>query len=135
MQKEDSFIEIPITELLPYIQTAFDADSELSTYHISDTDYANHTYNEILKTAEILPLTCYKVSEYGFTVTSPGLLYSFGINVNHRDKKTLETWFFNLRNILGSFEVVLHNKNSRAINHLIKQGMDIKEHLTVLQCL
>lgn len=134
MQKEsnNNLVEIPITELLPYINVAFDGDEGLNIYHISDSDYANHTYNEIVKTAEILPLTCYKVGEYGFTVTSPGLLYSFGININHRDKKTLETWFFNLRNILGSFECVLHGKNKRAINHLVKQGMQIKEEAIVL---
>ncbi len=124
--------EIPLTDLFPYIQIAFDGDSHLHIYHISDSNYATHTYHEICKTAEILSLTCYKVGEYGFTVTSPGLLYSFGINVKHRDKKTLESWFFNLRNILGSFDCCLHAKNSRAINHLVKQGMEIKDEMIVL---
>ena len=126
--------EILITELLPFIQIAFEGDKDLPTYHISDGDYANHTYNQIIKTAEILPLKCYKVGDYGFTVLGPQLLYSFGINVNHRDKKTLENWFISIKEILPTFEVVLHGKNSRAINHLIKQGMEIKEQLIVLSC-
>lgn len=126
------FEEIPITELLPYIITAFDGDKDLPTYHISDTDYANHTYAEILKTAEILPLTCYKVGEYGFTVLAPKLLYSFGINVNYRDKKTLQDWYEKIKEIMPTFECVLHGKNNRAINHLVKQGMQIKEQMIIL---
>lgn len=128
-------IEITLTDLKKYIDIAFDGDTELPTYHISDSDYANHTYNEICKTAEILNLTYYKVGDFGFTVLAPKLLYSFGINVNYRDKKTLENWFAELKNIMPIFECVLHDKNSRAINHLIRQGMIIKEHLTLLHCL
>lgn len=124
--------EINITELLPYVQIAFEGDNFLPVYHISDSNYANHTYNEILKTSEILPLTCYKVGEFGFTVLAPGLLYSFGINVNHRDKKTLENWFISIKEILPTFECALHGKNSRAINHLLRQGMTIKEQVIVL---
>jgi len=124
--------EISITELLPFIQIAFEGDTDLPVYHISDTDYANHTYNEICKTAEIMPLTCYRVGDFGFTVLSDGLLYSFGINVGHRDKKTLKNWFLSIKNILPTFECVLHGKNSRAIKHLIRQGMQVKEQLIVL---
>lgn len=127
--------EIHLTELLPYIEIAFDCDTELPKYHISQRDYAQHTYDQICHTATMLDLTCYKVGEFGFTVLAPMLLYSFGINVKHRDKKTLQGWFCEIKNIMPIFETVLHDKNSRAINHLIRQGMEIKEHLTVLQCL
>ncbi len=126
--------EIPITELFPFIQIAFDGDVDLPKYHISDKDFAWHTYDEICKTAEMMPVRCYKVGDYGFTVTMPKLLYSFGININHRDKETLENWFSELKNIMPTFDCVLHNKNERGIRHLITQGMTIKEHLTVLSC-
>lgn len=126
--------EIPITELLPYIEIAFTGDGDLPQYHISAIDFAEHTYSEICKTAEILPITCYKVGEFGFTVTSPGLLYSFGININQRTPEILKNWYIEIQNLLGSFECVLHGKNNRAIRHLIKQGMTIKEQLIVLEC-
>lgn len=124
--------QIPLSELLPYINIAFDGDTELPKYHIADSDYANHTYDQICETAKILDLTCYKYGEIGFTIVASKLLYSFGINVNYRDKKTLENWFCELRKLLGTFTVVLHDKNSRAINHLIRQGMKVKEKVTVL---
>jgi len=125
---------IPVTldELYAYIKIAFDGDNELPTYHISENKFAWHTYDEICKTAKILPLTYYKVGDFGFTVTSPGLLYSFGININHRDKETLQLWFAELKDILINFDCPLHGKNSRAILHLVRQGMRIKEHVTVL---
>lgn len=124
--------QIELTDLLPYIKIAFEEDTELPVYHISDKDYAWHTYDQICKTSDILPITCYKVGEIGFTVLSPGLLYSFGINVNYRDEKTLKDWFYQIKNIMPTFECVLHGKNSRAISHLVKQGMQVKEQLTVL---
>lgn len=124
--------QIELSQLLPYIKTAFHRDYELPDYHIADCDFAEHTYAEICKTAQILPLTYYKVGEYGFTVTSPGLLYSFGINVNYRTKEILEQWFLELRELLITFEVCLHNKNTRAINHLLKQGMKIKDTMIIL---
>lgn len=126
--------EIQITDLLPYIKIAFEGDNDLPDYHISDMDYALHTYNEICKTAEILELSCYKVDEIGFTVLAPELLYSFGININHRNKENLVNWFGEIKKIMSKFECALHGKNSRAINHLVRQGMNIKEHLTVLSC-
>lgn len=126
--------EIPISDLFPYIQTAFKGDEDLPQYHISPIDFAGHTYNEILKTAEIMPLTCYKVDEFGFTVTSPGLLYSFGINIEYRTPKILKNWYIEIQKLLGSFECILHGKNNRAIRHLIKQGMNVKEQLIVLEC-
>ena len=123
---------ITIDELYVYIKIAFDGDTELPVYHISDSKFAWHTYEEIIKTAKILPLTYYKVGDFGFTVTSPGLLYSFGINVAHRDKETLQKWFAEIKDILITFDCALHGKNSRAILHLVKQGMRIKEHMTIL---
>lgn len=127
--------QIHLSELLPYIEIAFDGDTELPKYHIAETDYAQHTYDQICETAKILDLTYYKYGDIGFTVLAPNLLYSFGINHKFRYKKNLENWFIQIKNIMPIFEVILHGKNSRAINHLIRQGMQIKEHLTVLECL
>jgi len=126
--------EITKEEIFKYVQIAFDGDAELEKYHIADDDYAGHTYNEICKTAEMMPLKYYKVGECGFTVFAPGLLYSFGINIKFRDKETLKKWFDEIRNIMPKFECALHGRNSRAIKHLIKQGMEVKEQIIVLQC-
>ena len=124
--------EIPIEELIKYILIAFEGDTELPTYHFAEKDFAWHTYDTICKTAEMMPLKCYKVGDFGFTVLAPGLLYSFGINIEYRTPDILKLWFSEILKIMPKFEVVLHGKNSRAINHLIKQGMEIKESLTVL---
>lgn len=124
--------EITLDELFPYIQIAFDGDNDLYRYHISDSDFAQHTYDEICKTAAMIPLTYYKVGEYGFTVTSPGLLYSFGINHQYRTKEFLENWMGEIKNLLITFDCCLHSKNERAIAHLLKQGMKIKEYVTIL---
>jgi hypothetical protein len=126
--------EITLYELKKYIEIAFDNDKELSKYHISNKDFASHTYEEICKTAEILSLKYYKIGEYGFTVLAPKLLYSFGINKKFRDKETLKNWFIEIKNIMPIFDCALHGKNSRAINHLIQQGLKSKEQIIVLQC-
>jgi len=61
-------------------------------------------------------------------------MYSFGINIEYRKPDILKKWFIEIQNLLGSFECILHGKNNRAIKHLIKQGMNIKEQLIVLEC-
>jgi len=124
--------QITIEELLPLIIKAFEGDTELPKYHISDRDFAWHTYDAICKTAEILPLKYYKVCDFGFTVTSPGLLYSFGINIEYRTPELLKLWFDEIKEIMPKFECMLHGKNSRAIKHLIKQGMKVKEQAIIL---
>jgi len=124
--------QIPVEELLPFILKAFDGDVELPKYHISDKDFAWHTFDEICKTSEMMPLVCYKVGDFGFTVLSTGLLYSFGINVEYRTPEILKLWFSEILKIMPKFECILHGKNNRAIDHLIKQGMTVKENLTLL---
>lgn len=126
------FEKINILDLKPFIARAFDGDHELIKWHISGEDLSKcieHTYKTILETSELLPLTCYKIHDYGYTILIENnkLIYSFGINILHRDAETLKEWFDNIKEILGIFDCILWSKNKRAITHLIKQGMFINE--------
>lgn len=130
------FEQVDIIDLKPYIEIAFQNDTELfSKWHIiQDVPLAciNDTYNRILDTVSYFDITCYKVLLYdviiGYTVICEehGLLYSFGINKQYRTKEVLKNWFAEIIKILGIFDCILWQKNERAINHLIKQGMTIK---------
>lgn len=130
------FERIDITELKPYIEIAFQDDIELfNKWHIvqgESLECIDDTYNRILDTIPYFDIACYKVLLddviIGYTVISidHGLLYSFGINKKYRTKEILKKWFAEIVKILGIFDCILWQKNQRAINHLIKQGMTIK---------
>jgi len=129
--------EISSDKLLPFIDIAFSGDEDLFTqWHINSGTQQEcilHTYHTILDTEKLMPITCYHMGEIGYTVIIPDkhLLYSFGINKEHRNKETLKNWFDNIVNILGTFDCILWSKNKRAINHLLKQGMTIKNKIEV----
>jgi hypothetical protein len=130
------FEEISINELKPYIAFAFMEDEDLfKKWHIvqgEPLECIEDTYNRIIDTIGHFYIECYRIVAneviIGYTVLCKeyGLLYSFGINKQFRDKETLKNWFAEIRNILGIFDCILWKKNERAINHLIKQGMTIK---------
>lgn len=142
------FVEIDRAELQDAIEIAFGGDTGLlEKYHIKQGTLAecvDDTYNKICNAEANFPMEYYKVVldgiKIGYTAMSKkeSLLYSFGININYRNKKTLQLWFENVVNILGSFNCYIWTKNERAILHLVKQGMKIKPidyvQLTYTQC-
>jgi hypothetical protein len=60
----------------------------------------------------------------GYFVTFDNVLYSFCINKKYRNKENLIGWFNQVKKTLGKpFQCILSTHNTRAIDHLIKQGM------------
>lgn len=70
----------------------------------------------------------------GFYAWVPGLLISFGVNIEYRTKDVLtEVWDGILREMGDGFSVVLYTKNTRAIQWLERCGMRVfGENLTIL---
>jgi hypothetical protein len=112
-------------------------DDELlmSKYHIfSGTliECANDTYLKIMDANDRYPLEwyiiCDGVDPIGYCVTSKtySFLYSFGMNITHRTSDNMEEWFDKVRSLFnGSFTCGLWAKNERAIDFLLKNGMNI----------
>jgi hypothetical protein len=112
-------------------------DDELlmSKYHIfSGTliECANDTYLKIMDANDKYPLEWYVICDgiepIGYCVTSKtySFLYSFGINISHRTSDNMEEWFDKVKSLfVGSFTCGLWAKNERAIDFLLKNGMNI----------
>jgi hypothetical protein len=66
----------------------------------------------------------YQKKPIGYFVTFDNFLYSFSINKKYRNKENLIGWFTQVKKVLGTpFQCVLYQNNTKAIDHLIKQGM------------
>lgn len=64
----------------------------------------------------------------GFTVLGKKMLFSFGIQITHRQKEVVTTWWQLVRDKLGpEFVTWLFKKNSRAIAFLLRNDMEIHE--------
>lgn len=120
-------------DLRQYIELAFCDDNELLTnIHISPGTLAHcvdHTLGLIGENREFYKgnMETYLVlkdekTPIGFTVlikndSIPNELYSFGININHRNKENLLPWLGEVKKKLGiPYYVVLWRKNERATN-------------------
>ena len=126
-------------ELKEAIKIAFIDDIDLvSKYHILDNSSLEYcvedTFNKIIKSSNEHVLEWYLIKEedeiIGFTIVSIGYnyLYSFGINIDYRYSVVLNEWFSKIKVILQNhFICELWKKNERAINFLIKNGMEILE--------
>ena len=141
------FEPIDIDQLKPLITFAFEDDPELlSTYSLLNNPTLEQSvdtnFNTIVE-AFNSPVYCngddiniYRVmldndgylQPIGFTVTVtngdiPHDLFSFGINVNYRSKKTVLKWLEGVKELLGKYyAVTLHKNNTRAINLFLKNG-------------
>src|SRR6185312_14058480 len=129
--------KIKIEELKDYVKLAFDGDAELLvSLHVSpgDLDHCvDHTMSFISANADFYKddIEFYKVMNdeepIGFTVIikneGPNELYSFGINILHREKELLQEWLRKVKELLGiPYAMVLWSKNTRAINFFEKNG-------------
>jgi hypothetical protein len=124
-------------ELNEAIKIAFINDTELLTkYHIVENGTYEHcvkdTFNKIIQSSKEHILEWYLIIKdsliIGFTIVSIGYnyLYSFGINIKYRNNLILNEWFVKVKEILQNhFICELWEKNKRAINFLIKNGMEI----------
>ena len=121
---------------LTAMRAAFYDDHDLKLYHINPSDdyeeMVLHSYENIGIVRGELGADLYVVYKYeeiiGFTVIAlkAGLLYTFGININHRNKYVLSQWLKICQNILfdncGFVNVVLYSKNIRALKFLERNG-------------
>ena len=90
------------------------------------------TLNNIHDVSKEFDLRYHKVifdkKPIGYFVTFDGFLHSFAIAKKYRKKDILIGWFDCVKKILGNkFYSMLYDHNTRAINHLVKQGMKIIE--------
>lgn len=129
-------ISIPVGEIAPHVRKAFEGDDNLlSTYHISpgDLDHCvDDTVRCIYENAEHYKedMVCYKVAldgdVIGYTImlideNNPCELYSFGINIEHRNAALLQEWIGKVKEKIGKvFFIILWNKNIRAIDFFKK---------------
>jgi hypothetical protein len=132
--------QVTITELKKYIEIAFEGDEEFFKYYDkcvlvnSYSDISNHNYFLLKEYAELgLKNFSYKVTlnnipiGFIFITKNPNLLVSFSISKNYRNKKNLIEFFDKIKNIFSqSFDCFLYKENERAINWLIKCGMQIE---------
>lgn len=143
-----TFVDIIDKNLLySYIHIAFLDDQELiDKYHISNgnlEDCVIDTYNKIMIESNSTELNWYSVNDnsdnvIGFLVVSLsyGVLFSFGLNINHR-KEYAKEFFDKIKELLNnSFACGLWTKNTRTIKYLIRNGMQIvrkEKDITILK--
>lgn len=135
-----NFIRVPTKGIKPLIKVAFKDDPQLLlSYHILNgtlEECVNDTYDKIIEFSDMANVQSYAIlvddKTIGFTVVSKdmALLYSFGINVAYRRYNHLENWFKNIVSKMPCFKCYLWNKNSRAIEFLVKCGMEKTEVTT-----
>lgn len=125
---------------LTAMRAAFYDDQDLKIYHINPSDdYEDmvlHSYENIGIVRGELGADLYVVYKdeeiIGFTVIAlkAGLLYSFGININHRNKYVLSEWLKICQNILfddcGFINVLLYSKNTRALKFFERNGFKLR---------
>jgi hypothetical protein len=107
----------------------------LNKYHVNKgslVECVNDTYLKIIDADEEYPLEWYTIHDgtetIGYCITSKtySFLYSFGININHRTKDNMIDWFENIKGLfIGSFTCGLWAKNDRAIDYLVRNGMNV----------
>lgn len=114
----------------------FDDVKLINDYHVVNDDLddcVRDTYNKILSESNRTTLDWFNVFDdddklIGFLVISKAynVLYSFGLNINSREKYK-ERFFEEICKMFGGwFSCALWNKNKRAIRFLERMGM--KEH-------
>jgi len=125
-----------INELKKAIEIAFvDDELLLNKFHIIKTglkDAVNDTKENILDFKKIYGAEYYILKEndevIGYLILSNmyHFLYSFGINKEYRSKQNKQELFdFVVEKCKGTFFCSLYNINDRAINYLLKMGMNI----------
>lgn len=130
-----------------YVKETFSGDKQLfEKYHIiksSEENCINDTISKIEESFDtdlVENYTFYGLKEDGnkigyFTKFDKRedrylieMLHSFGININHRNKKTMSRFMQILENFFDDRIIVgLYNKNTRAISFLEKNGFLISQ--------
>lgn len=128
--------KISKTELPKLIELSYEGDFDLfDKYHVIQTDFYGAVIAQlqmIHEMAQEVDLNYYKVifqkKPIGYFVTFDKFLYSFCIAKRYRNKENLIGWFKGVKKALGKeFQTMLYKNNTRAIDHLVKQGMKIAD--------
>lgn len=128
--------KISLPEVREGIAIAYQGDQDLfDKYHVGQCDHFTATMKTMEMIREIAKeyeLSHYKVvydkKNIGYVTSFDGFLYSFGINRKYRKKDILIAWWEEVKSLMGKrFFAQLYKNNTRAINHLVKQGMSIVE--------
>ncbi len=131
--------KISKAELPKLVAIAYEKDQELfDKYHIGKMSFPESvlcTLDLIDDASKKFKLSYYKLiykkQPIGYFVIFGEYLYSFGIGMNFRKKEVLSRWFQEVKAELPlHFKAILYENNTRAINHLEKQGMKIIDHDT-----
>lgn len=141
-----SLHRVPLGAIAKLVEYAFSGDEELiDKYHHIGNSFEESTADtiaKILQTSTMMPLQLYAINykekTIGYFVIGKQnkILYSFGIRKEFRIKELLIDWFTKMVEIMPEFKCYLWNKNSRAINFLVKNGMTkelIEEQYTILK--
>ena len=140
---------VQLTKISPdqiksFIEVAFRDDAELlEQYHISPgtLDHCvDHTCGFISENADFYKedIEFYAVDDFGFTIiirnaNNVNELYSFGKNINYRNKETLTAWLEEVEKLIGKpYYIVLWAKNTRAINFFEKNGFIVQRSSKLL---
>jgi hypothetical protein len=131
--------KISKTEIPSLIAISYEGDTELfdkycsANMRVENVDFpiaVLNTLDIIDDVSKSYKLSYYKViyqkKPIGYFVTFDGFLHSFAINKKYRKREILVGWFECVKKVLGKhFTCMLYDINTRAINHLQKQGMKI----------
>lgn len=124
-------------KILNAIEIGFQNDMDLfQKYHYLNTQDEKtcsfHTFKSVIEFCDTYAGEFFEVLiediVIGFTVISKpyNILYSFAINIEHRNIDNLATWFEMVSFLLQeNFTCLLYAKNERAIEFLVKNGMYI----------
>lgn len=127
--------KISLYELPELIYLCYKGDDDLlNKYHIAKLDLetaVQSTFGMIHTASKLKKLNNYKViyqkQPIGYATTYDGnFLYSYGIAVKFRKKNILIDWWKEIKKVLDEdFGSMLHSNNIRAVEFLIKNGMQI----------
>ena len=131
------FREVNYLKLQDYISAAWRYDSKLPQFYdkaLSDKTYEQMVMNTVHKISDLYAINTETVFygvdidsvNSGFIVIVPklNLLYSFGLNIKHRNAECLKYYFrFICSKFKDYFYCLLYNHNTRAIKWLKKCGM------------
>jgi hypothetical protein len=133
---------IELHELKPYIEEAFLGDEELLGFYdksVPVTRVQDICDNVFLKISSLLQPAMIRGIEIegekvGYIAFNPGILISFGLKKEYRDKEHLiQYWELIRKELNGDFQCALFGQNVRGISWLMTCGMDILfENITLL---
>lgn len=127
--------KISLPEVKKLIEISYEGDSELmQKYHVAPNmqywDCVDKTMEMMNDVSKIRKLTNYKIiykkKPIGYVTISGNLLYSFGVNIQVRNKEFLIKWWGVVVKLFKErFFIMLLQNNTRTIGFLLKNNMQI----------